>query len=574
MSIGMIVWGREFGAAGQRIAYPSGLWQILQQTAAELADNFDTVQLPPMSLAQGGTGSGVDGYEVFEYRNFDGTRWGGKEAAMAAVAALHAHGVKVFADIPIHQMGGENGGPGVFKYNGRRGETTASWFQGGFQTDDPIPPFVKQDDIPSLQGDYAFGRVRSYENSIPAGVVEADMKDILNIIRKTFDLDGARADDVKATHAQSVRRIVDSQLGLSFYGEYFDGNAANLDAYAMQPPISGCMAVADYELYWRLQNACNSYDARLFDQGGFGYWQWNRAATVGFAGNPDVTSSWAADGGISQQIAFNLLTAYVIGMSLPLGMFLVYADDYFPPSAEFPNGRGLKPFIDNLAWFARTFAYGSFERRWVDQDVYAYTRDGNGGAVGWSGGCLVAVNFNTLSPRTVTLQTMWPEGTWYHDYSGHIGDGNVGPGGMITVTIPSNAWSSGQGYILLAPGGVNHAVAMYPTTSTQTYFGADDLLIKAAKNGLVTLPERIYAAKGTSISLAFTATVPASASLIALVRDVQGRTISTLRIGTSPAKVVGHTLVAGWHTVSVEAYGLPVAGIPFELAVTYTGATA
>ena len=87
--------------------------------------------------------------------------------------------------------------------------------------------------------------------------------------------------------------------------------------------------------------------------------------------------------------------------------------------------------------------------------MFAYARDGDGGEIGQSGGCLIAVNFNTLAERTITVQTHWAEGTHLHNYSmtGHNEDYWVGPGGMLTVTIKSNYYSDGQSYLLIAKAG-------------------------------------------------------------------------------------------------------------------------
>jgi hypothetical protein len=179
-----------------------------------------------------------------------------------------------------------------------------------------------------------------------------------------------------------------------------------------------------------------------------------------------VATSWSPTGGISQQIAFNLLLGYALCMCLPYKIFMVYAEDYFPASPNYPTGRGFQPFIDNLCWFSRTFAFGNYKQVWVDQDVFAYYRDGDGGAIGWSGGCLVVVNFNTYNDRTITVEgpPSWKPGDWEHNYSatGTNEDYNVGADGKLTVTVKSNYFSGGQSYLLIAPGGVNHPVKMEP----------------------------------------------------------------------------------------------------------------
>lgn len=470
--IGLINWVRSFtyDAQGDIIKNANGpvfaahpqpnLWNLIEANAKSLAESFDLIQFPPASHGYG------EGYSPFELRDLN-SNWGTMQKLIAAVEACHAAGMLVSPDLPFRQMSGANGGPGVFKYDGRPGETTASWFQFFGNPSETMPPFVPQDSVPDPQGNYAFGTVRSLENSIPHGVVENDTAAVLNLIVSTLGLvprDIPRWDDGKGMHAPSCLRIMNS-VNLQFLVEYFSGNTQELDWYVRTVMKSRC-SVEDFGQYWHTQNACNQYDARQFDAEGGGYWRLNPGAAIGFVNNPDVATSWSPTGGISQQIAFNLLLAYAHGMCLPYKAFMVYAEDYYPASPSYPTGRGLKPYLDNMAWFSRTFAFGNFEKRWEDKDVYAYTRDGNGGVVGWSGGCLVVLNFNVLNARTITAQTTWAQGQHVHNYSttGRDEDYTVGPGGRLTVTVKSNYFSGGQSYLLIAPAGVDHAVKMHPVT--------------------------------------------------------------------------------------------------------------
>lgn len=565
MAVGLIGWGRVVDAEGNRTALPAGLWALLHGEAKDLS-RFAVVQLPPASIAQGGSGAGCDGYEVFEYRNLDGTRYGSKEELMAAIAALHANGVQVYGDLPFHQMGGENGGPGVFRYNGRRGETIVSWFQGGFGTTDPIPPFVKQDDIPSTDGDYPFGRPRSYQNSIPAGVVEADAKDILALMDEWLGMDGWRWDDVKATHAPSVARIMATQPKLPFYGEYFDGNPALVNAWATQAPMNSRSGVEDFTLHWRIQAACNGYDATQFDRDGAGYWQWNSSLAVGFVDNPDTDTS------PGQQVIFNKGIAYAYMLTLPLHLALVYGKDYYPSSPEWPGAYGLKTIIDNLVWVSRMFAVGAYQVRYVDKDVHVATRDGNGGPLGWSGGLLTALNFNTLTPRTVTVETTFGANAHLHDYTGHHEDIWTDGEGRATFTIPSNAYSGGQSYLCFAPAGVNKALPVASLSTTQTFVGASDLFTTQAKSGVQTLAQRLYVSRGTRVHLAMTANLQNASTIVATVNEADGTPVSMQRIGAGPSAFANETKTTGWHSVSIEGFSLPTDGVDFKLAVTYTGA--
>jgi alpha-amylase len=361
-------------------------------------------------------------------------------------------------------MSGANDGPGVFNYGpDAPGNTLASWFQFFDNPGETMPPFVAQDEVPDPSGNFAFGTVRSYENCIPKGAVEADTTNVLATMLPVLQVDMARWDDAKGMHQPSVARIMNSQPGFEFYAEFFAGDPSEVYWWAVTL-MNGRSAAEDYPQYWYTQAACNGYNANLFDQGGQGFWLWDSSLSIGFVNNPDVATSWSPTGGISQQIAFNLLLGYALNICLPYKHFFVYGEDYFPASPNYPTGRGLQPFIDNLSWFSRTFAFGKYERRWKDEDVFCYTRDGDGGEIGWSGGCLVAVNFNTYNERTITVQTTWEAGQSVHNYSatGHNEYYTVGFGGMLTITIKSNYFSNGQSYLLIAPSGVNHPVKMEP----------------------------------------------------------------------------------------------------------------
>ena len=210
MAVGLISWGRFLDAAGRKVTVPAPhtapsrpwLWDLLRTDAAEIGSNFDFVQLPPWSLAQGGTGAGCDGYGVFQRRNLNGTRYGSLESLMAAIAALNAHGCRTYGDLVLHQLIGENGGPGIFRYLGAdgkkmngRGQTTPGWFRGTGGA--PIPPFRPEDDVPVPADDIPFGRELSYQNCDPSGITEKDAKDYLTWVHARTAAVGYRFDDTK-----------------------------------------------------------------------------------------------------------------------------------------------------------------------------------------------------------------------------------------------------------------------------------------------------------------------------------------------------------------------------------------
>lgn len=579
MAVGFIAWGRFLDAAGNKITVPAPttephspwLWDFIRSEAAALGSSFDIVQLPPWSLAQGGAGAGCDGYGVFQRRNLNGTRYGSLESLMAAVAALNAHGCQTYGDLVLHQMIGENGGPGVFRYVGAdgktmngRGQTTPGWFRGGMKEDDPIPPFCPEDDVPVPADDFPFGREVSYQHCHPAQVTENDAKDYLTWSQARTGAVGFRFDDTKGTWAPAVRAIMDALPQAPFYSEYFDGDPANLNWWTTSAPLSGRSAVEDFTLHFAIQAACNGFDATLFDQGSAGYWQWNSGLSVGFVDNPDTDTT------PGEQVVFNKGIAYAYLLTLPLRLALVYGKDYYP-SSVWPGAYGLRPLIDNLCWISRMFAVGGYQVRWVDRDVHVASRDGNGGPIGWSGGLLTAINFNTLSPRTITCSTPFGPNRWLHDYTGHHPDIWTDGNGNATFTIPSNAWSGGQSYLCFAPSGVSRPYPAIARTTTQTVFAAADLDVMPARNQPAHLPQRIYCMKNTSASLQLSASVPLNGAIAATVSDTSGKVIAEHRIGTEARHTSGAVVNTGWHTVSVQGFGLPAAGSPFHLTITYTG---
>ena len=456
--LGLLAWYRNNEADGSKSAWPAGLWALLISEMPALSTTFDLVQLPPASLAQGGAGLGCDGYAVFNAREYDGTRWGNQYQLNLLGRWAKHWGVAILADLSLHQMDGENGGPGVFNYPGGVGNLTPADFQGEWNAvlnpdgtfshwSDPIPPFGAKDDIPNTDGDYPDGRVRKFMDN-PHG--ERDAMEILSLLLQITGAAIVRWDEAKAMHVQSVRRIMDSQATTGFCVEFFDGNTSNALTYLLSEPMSGRAGAEDIPWYWCVQRACNGYDATQL--GGDGLWRHRPDLAYTFVNNPDVDTSRAPDGGISQQIAFNLLLGVIATMFLPAHVMLVDAKTYYPASDARPGCYGLQPWIDNASWFYHKFAFGKFVERWRDRDVWAYTRDGDGGALGWSGGMLVALNFNTAYSRTVTLQTMWRNES-VHNYSctGTAQGYYIGEDGLLTITIPPNHSSEGRSYLLIAP---------------------------------------------------------------------------------------------------------------------------
>lgn len=598
MSIGLIAWGRFFDANGNKITVPAPstekdvpwLADFVAENAQAISQSFDFVQWPPLNKVQGGAGPGCDGYGVFDRRDLGSknqqgsvpTRYGSCESILRAIAVLNSNGVGSYLDIVLHQLIGENGGPGVFHYVGADGKTLngrggakPGWFRGGTGNNDPVPPFCKEDAVPNSYYDYPFGREVSYQNCSPSRVTIHDALDYGDWLFRRTGAYGARFDDVKGMWSSAVSEFMYSRSMASkpFYAEYFDGDPGALNWWITSSPMSGRSAVEDFTLHWRIQAACNGFDATQFANDGMGFWQWNSGLSYGFVDNPDTDTS------PGQQVVSNKLLAYAYLLTLPVKAALVYGKDYFP-SSVWPGAYGLKPWLDNLCWISRTFAFGNLLTRWLDDKVIVLNRDGDGGEYGWSGGLLTCINFDTWNARTITCQTSFGANRQLHDYTGHHEDIWTDGEGRATFTIPSNAYSGGQSYLCFAPAGVTEPITLGSHETTQTFFGAADLDIPPAKTETLVLPQRIWCAKDKPISVAITADHDGwgeSSNIQVQVESSDGEhaiscTLNNLKSANNSgsAKGEGKTSADGWHTIRLIGSQLPDAGSEYQLTISYS----
>jgi alpha-amylase len=579
MGVALISWGRFFDKHGNKITVPAPgttpgapwLWDFLAKEVLALRQvGFSALQLPPVSKAQGGAGDGCDGYGVFDPRDIGSkpqqgstpTRYGPAESLRRLIAGAHAVGMDVYLDVVLHQLIGENGGAGVFKYLGADGKTLngrgpmqSGCFRG-------VPPANRpQDAVPVPSDDFEFGREKVYQNCQPPGYTIADALDYGDWLFRTTDADGMRFDDTKGTWAPFVSEFMRSRtMARKFaYSEYFDGNPDALNWWATTPPMSSRSLVADFTLHWALQAACDGLNAGALE--GAGYAARNPFLSCTFVDNPDTDTSFG------EAIVSSKLLAYAFILTTE-GYPFVYAKDYFP-SSVWPGAYGLQPWIDNLVWIHETLASGGTATQFLDSKVIVLNRTGGPGL-------LTALNFDTFNVRTITCPTSFGPNVQLHDYTGHHGDVWTDGGGRATFTIPSNAFQNGQSYLCFSRANNNQTIPVNKRSTTQTFFGAADLDIPPAHDGQLDVG-RIWCAAGSSIDadLSFH---PAQAAWPAHARvtfDILGPTSTVVvsQTWSSPSAGSLHvrTDTNGWHTLRLTSAGLPPAGSPFELTATYTG---
>ena len=583
MGVALIAWGRFFDADGNKVTVPAPstethapwLWDWLAAEAPALRSvGFTAIQLPPASKAQGGAGAGCDGYGVFDPRDLGDkpqqgstpTRYGSAESLRRMVACAHAVGLDVYLDVVLHQLIGENGGPGVFAYVGPdgktlngRGRTTPGWFRGNTGNNDPVPPFRPADAVPVPADDFPFGREKVFQNCSPARATIEDALDYGAWLFDTTGADGLRFDDTKGTWAPFVAEFLRSgPIASRFaYSEYFDGNPANLNWWATSAPMSGRSLVEDFTLHWALQAACDGGDARALDGAGFKTWRPDLACT--FVDNPDTDTS------PGEQIIGSKLLGYACLLTSE-GYPFVYGKDYFP-SSVWPGAYGLKPWIDNLIWIHENLAFGGTVTRWVDGSVICQERTGYPNL-------LTALNFDTWNARPITVQTGFGAGVELQDYTGRHPNIRTDSQGRASFTVPSNAYSSGQSYLCFSRVGYGQPFAAAPREGNQTFTGAFDMPLGPMKTGTLQVG-RIWVAAGAWLSGTLTCDTSSwgnGVDVAVHIEDDKGFLVMMPYDDQGDA-TQGHTTrakVSGWHSVSIVAVGLPDAGAPFSLRMTYT----
>lgn len=553
MSVSLIGWGRFFDKRGNRITVPAPstdphkpwLWDFLASEAKELAQvGFDRIQLPPSSKAQGGSGAGCDGYGVYHPRDLGNldqqgsipTRYGSAEQLRRLVAVAHQNGLAVDLDIVLHQLIGGIGG--VYRYK--------AW-NGSLNGRGPMNPGCfrsakVRDDVPVPADDFAFGDEKLYQRCNPSGYTIKDALDYGEWLFHTTGGDGARFDDTKGTWAPFVSQFMNHGVmsGKHFYSEYFDGNPANLNWWTTSAPMNSRSSVEDFTVHFAIVNACNNFNARALAGGG--YFSWRPDLSYGFVDNPDTDTSEG------EGVVLSKLLGYAYLLTIPCSVVLVYGKDYFGPKV-WPGAYGLKPWIDNLVYINRTFAYGNCITRWVDDKVIVLQRDGNGGPVGNSPGLLTCLNFDTWNRRTITCATSFGGNVHLHDYTGHHPDIWTDAFGNATFTIPSNAFANGQSYLCFSRADSDKPIRVRPRKHTQIFYGANDLDIPGVSSAKPTTVGRIYVKAKSEVS--FSSKEDVTAVLLA---------------GSIPVKK-NQVEKEGWYTITVQTKSKTV--IPFALTVTY-----
>lgn len=459
MIIYSLLW-REY-VDGEMRVNPLGLAGRAAKMALTLAHyGCNAVLWPPLTMSQSGQADNADGYgkvRDLDVGQWSPTRWGTALEVKAAIQSIHAAGMMALEDAVIHQYEGslpiyELGAEGSFDHN---------LFPKGPSC---FVPQVAADDVFDSDGNSAFGQMVSFQNSKPAGYMLHGTIQAMQWRRRALGLDGGRLDDTKGEASSVSARLIE-RVGGWWFGECFDGNPTELARWVRE---SGGKRTLDFTLHWAIKAACEG-SVSLRALPGNGFYAWDPDHSVLFVESADT------DNNNGENVRFNKIWGYLLILTLPAAAALIYAGDY--------ERYGLAAQINNLMWISSTFAFGNLRWEHAEDDAVVWSRDGDGGAIGWSGGLLLGIARGVA--WSGWTRTPFAPSQHLHDYSGHGLDTVVNSDGWCLLSIPAN------GFVAYAPAGVERAFPIVPrsvATSTSLY---DFSSITVSPNAKTVDPETI-----------------------------------------------------------------------------------
>lgn len=566
---------RRMGPNGQKIVVPAPVdsdtpnapwwWDHLADQAADFRRaGFTAVLLPPVCKTASGAAPDADGYGLYD--NYDigsksqffsvPSRFGDRERLQRMIAIMHSCGLDVYADVVLHQYyGGSNG---TYTYLGADGETRNGRFPKHPSCFVGPPPRVPVDPVANPQGNFAFGDMASYINSTPKGYMLNGAIDAGDWLTRTLDVQGYRVDDTKGMAVEAVRRFLDAKSmgGRLAVGEYFDGNPSALNWWVWNSGMGGRCKVFDFTLHWTIQAMCNN-SSKWWMGGlqGAGYIAIDPLNAVTFVDNADTDLSFG------ENVIWNKMLGYALILTAE-GYPSIYYKDYSTDSGCY----GLKTLIDNLIWIHENLAFGPTLTRWGnDPQVYIFERQGYPGL-------LVALNNDQWNSYQRTVQTSFGPNLNLHEYTGKHPDIWTDGQSRATFSVPRNV--NGLGYLCFSRAGYGQQFALDQRTTKQSFFGADDLDIGPARNGIVVSAGRIWSQQNSPVDGALTADSTgwgAAAAITLDITDSDGKVLGSARTSSGKAHVTVRPQKPGWLDLRLNGSGLPSGHSAYELTVTYTG---
>ena len=426
---------------GNLVVNPLGLAKRAGLTARTLAQyGCDAYLWPPLTMSQGGAADNADGYG--KARDLDigqfgqPTRWGSAQDVQAANRAIHQSGMLALEDAVVHQYAGDL----PLYERGADGNIDRTLFP---KMPSCFVPQVAIDSVFDPDGNEAFGQMVSYQHSTPPGYMLQGMTQAMEWRKLRLGLDGGRYDDTKGESVSTVSGMV-SRVGGWWFGECFTGDPDELERWVSE---SGGIPTLDFTLHFALKPACEGTNS-LCALPGNGFYARDAAHAVLFVDSADT------DHNNGENIRWNKLWAYLLVLTLPAAAAVIYAGDY--------EKYGLGSLINNLMWISSTFAFGKLRWQHVEDDVIVWSRDGEGGEAGWSGGLLCGFSRTAQGTWTHWVPTTFAACIHLQDYAGHGPDLWTNQDGWVQLGLGPNVNGSAQNFVCYAPAGVNRRIPIKP----------------------------------------------------------------------------------------------------------------
>ena len=209
-------------------------WQALAAAAPEIARHFTLVWLPPSASAEGGGAVGGTnvGYHPRQWNN-QTSCWGTADDLRTLIATLHAHDVRVLADIVINHRAGDtdwgNFTADDFGTYGNYQLTAAHICKNDEMNTDPSAGKWNGQATGASDTGENWGGARDLDHT--STYVQDDCKAYLAWLKGDFGYDGWRYDFVKGFGGEYVGIYNEASSPYISVGEYWDGSYDKVAAW-------------------------------------------------------------------------------------------------------------------------------------------------------------------------------------------------------------------------------------------------------------------------------------------------------------------------------------------------------
>jgi alpha-amylase len=362
-------------------------WQDIMNNMQAIKDaGYTAILLSPHTKTCGGEWS--DGYDPYDYANFNSDRFGSEYDLGWLVRTAHYFGLQIYADMVMNHMCAST--PSAYSY------PHFNWndFHHNGQMDINNS---SQWETFDLYGMNDLAHESPYVRS-----------ELFNFVVKTNNMgfDGYRWDAAKHVPLWFWQDHIVNNVnswGKYNFAEVYDGRMEVLNPY-----INAGMAVTDYSLYNKIRDNFR-YGGDLSQMDGAGVAGQNGPSALTFVQNHDVNPPE------NRILAYAFLAAY-------------------PGYPCFYDVSIHDSVINNLVWIHNTKAKGRYLSRYRDRTFLIFERENH---------LLAGIN------QSGNYVNQWVSTTWnntrLHDYAGHSPDKWTNQSGWVEVSIPP------MSYVMLAP---------------------------------------------------------------------------------------------------------------------------